>query len=477
MNLRPTQTSTFDLVRSGIQFNLAKLTRAQEQVATGKRILRPSDDAVGTSQVLSLRQQLGNVDSYLSSIDRSRQTLSLSASELQSASGLLTEARALIIQGMNGALNEDDRQIIAGQFDLLRTSLLDVANTRDGDRFLFAGTATQTTPFQEVMVNGKPTIVYAGNNGAQAVPVGSNLDVTTNVTGSEAFAKQQLSAVTLAGLSGATVGTSASSGAGYTDLVVRHESTTGALGAGLALVAGGANDTIMSDHVLTIDATAATIQLGSGVARPLPAPTDPDYSDFTIADADGSEVHIDFSAWTGADFTGTLTGNGSVSIDGTNFTAINFTETNLQLVDEAAGRVIHLDTMAISRAGEDLVTFAGAANLFDTLAGVAEDLRNSQGLDQVEILDRLNARLLEFDRGQENLTLALGRQGSRLERLESSEGRLQTLSVQLESLIGLHEDADLTSVIFDLTSAEQTLQVAQASGARLIQQSLLNFIR
>ncbi len=47
MALRPTQASNFNLVRNGIQLNLRKLVHAQEQISTGKRIQRPSDDPVG----------------------------------------------------------------------------------------------------------------------------------------------------------------------------------------------------------------------------------------------------------------------------------------------------------------------------------------------------------------------------------------------------------------------------------------------
>ena len=115
MALRPTQAFTFFQVSSGIQYNLEIMARAQQQVATGKRILRPSDDAVGSSISLSLRRQAGKIDSYLESIGAARPTLATAASELQQASTLLTEARATIIQGMNGTNSPDDRAALASE--------------------------------------------------------------------------------------------------------------------------------------------------------------------------------------------------------------------------------------------------------------------------------------------------------------------------------------------------------------------------
>ena len=72
MIARPTQASIFNLVRSGLRLNMSKLVRAQEQVATGKRILRPSDDAVGTSVALSARRQRGTIEAYRSAMATAR---------------------------------------------------------------------------------------------------------------------------------------------------------------------------------------------------------------------------------------------------------------------------------------------------------------------------------------------------------------------------------------------------------------------
>ena len=72
MNIRPTQNTNFSLVRNGLAINLSKLITAQEQVSTGKKLLRPSDDPVGASTVLGLKRQLGGVGQFLESISTSR---------------------------------------------------------------------------------------------------------------------------------------------------------------------------------------------------------------------------------------------------------------------------------------------------------------------------------------------------------------------------------------------------------------------
>ncbi|MDP6518438.1 MAG: hypothetical protein QF411_00945, partial [Planctomycetota bacterium] len=147
MSIRPTQTSIYQLVQAGMQSNLSKLIQAQEQVASGKRILRPSDDAVGTSLSLALRRQLGSISSYVGAISSSRPILDTATAQLQSGLGILTEARGLALNSLSGSLNDSDREAIAMQLESLRDSLLDVANASWGDRFLFAGTATEGRPW------------------------------------------------------------------------------------------------------------------------------------------------------------------------------------------------------------------------------------------------------------------------------------------------------------------------------------------
>jgi flagellar hook-associated protein 3 FlgL len=475
MALRPTQSSAYDQVRRGISYNTFKLGRAQEQIASGKRILRPSDDSVGTSFALSLRRRLGNVNSMQQAIESSMPFLQTAATSLEQGSQLLGEARAVIVQAVNGTLNQQNRDALADQLELVRSNLLDLANERSGERYLFAGTETGTRPFETVVVDGQERVVYRGNREEQKVLVGRDLEVSVNVDGEAVFGKFGYSGTEHFGVSGAARGTSADSGTGYHTLHVRHNATSG-YGAGI-VSAAGAMDTILGDHALVVDATAGTIRLGTGTTVAIPASTEAAYSDLELTDADGSSVRIDLSGWSGADFSGTLTGDGSVALSDGSFVALDFSATDLELTDASGRTVVHLDTTGITRSGEDLVNFTGAINLFDTLQGAIDDLRSGDSLDTEQRVERGRLRRKELDRGSPNLLVGLGRIGSRMERMNSTEQRLAEVEVHLTSLVSSTEDADFSEVALELSRAEFTLQAAQASGARLIQQTLLNYLR
>ena len=477
MHIRPTQSSTFSLVRSGLNLNFAKLALAQEHIATGKKILRPSDDVIGTAKSLRTRKQLSQLSNYMTAVDSSRPYLEASTAALQDVSGLLTEAKALITQGMNGTLNASDREIIGDQLEQLLNQLVDVSNSKFGDHYLFGGMQTDSAPFGFESVGSESRVMYRGDDNVHRVAIGSDTELGINLPGSEIFAAFEYAGASLSGSTGLALGTSANQGSGFTEIHVRHDATTGTPGAGVTLANGGADDTILQDHVLTIDGAAGTVTLGSGQALQIPQPGDANYTDFVVTNEDGAEVHLDFSAYAGGSSTATLTGEGAVSLGDGHYTPIDFSETNLQLVDDASGTVVHLDTTSVGRASDELVRFEGNVSVFDALQGAVHDLKNADSLSSADFMERMGDRLAELSRNQQNALNALGTLGARTERLNASGERLEGMDLNLQGVLSKIEDADLAEVALELSRTEQTLQLAQLTGSRLMQTSLLNFLR
>jgi flagellar hook-associated protein 3 len=475
MNIRPTQNTNYELVRAGLSLNLAKLIRAQEQVSSGKKLLRPSDDPVAAATVLALQRQLGDVARYSQAIDSARPLLDSGMAALDEAGSLLSEARGVALSGLNGTLNDSDRHSLAQDLRQLKARLLELGNTRFGERYVFGGTTTRGTPFEETEVDGQLRVVYNGDDASRSVDVGPNVEVAVNVPGSEAFGRFESGGARFVGRSGVANGSSADAGTGWGNITIRHDATSGTPGSQVALSNGGAADTLIGDRTLIIDSAAGTVRLGNGPARSLPASGAADLADFAVADENGAVVHLDFSAYDGTSSSSTLSGSGSVSIDGTTFSALDLGDADMELRD-AHGTVLHIDATGIVLATTDLYSFEGAVNAFDTLQGMIDDLENVSGLDAERVQERLSSRLSEFDRNFDNLQIALGALGSRAQRMTSGKSQLDELALQLQGLVSNNEDADLSSVILDLNRAQQTLEVAQATGARLLQNSLLNYL-
>ena len=474
--MRVNTFSAFSQVILGMRAGQLATLRAQEQLSSGRRILRPSDDPAGAARSLLLHAERARSDHTRDALASGRTQLELAGTALQHGSELLTRARELLLQGMNGTLNDDDREVVASELDQIREQLLEDANLQVDGTFVFGGTRLERRPWEEIGSGNLRRVVYRGNEFEQKIRAGADSEIAISVAGDQVFGRPVPGPARFEGLTGASSGLTANEGSGYAYLVFHHDATdAGTLGtSGVALVDGGNGDTLLGANALTIDASAGTVQLGNGPALTIPGPGE--RADVVVRNEKGGELHLDFEGWSGAAFSGVVTGQGSVSLDGDTFTTLSFSETDLELSNQDLGQVVHLNAQQVRRAGSELVTFGDTTNPFDLLQGMAQDLRNEGGLDSEDLLNRLSTRLDDLDRVHDELLLGVGVLGARTARIASADTRQEDVGLELAGRISDIEDADLSAVAIDLARSQMILQVAQAAGARVIQTSLLNFL-
>lgn len=473
--MRLSTNQTYRLVLGGLQTNLNDMVRYSEQASSGRRLNRPSDDPAAAALALGFERRIADIERSVEAAQSGRDTVDGAAGVLQEVSDLVTQVRALMIQGMNGTLDEQSRTAIADEVALLREQLVTLGNTRQGNRYLFAGSEAETPPFA---VDSSGNVTFVGNDVEQDVRIGPGVGVPINVPGSDLFMANEGTGPILSGLTGLAFGSLASEGSGDEHVTVRHDATdlSALAGSGIVSAAGGANDTLIGTSAVAVDATAGTIQLGSGEPVSIPDPSSPEYANLVVRDENGAELRLDLTAWNGADVAGAAIGDGSVSIDGTNFVAIDPLAPEVRLENPSTGAVLNVDVSGVNRAGDELVQFSGNISLFDVLDGVAADLANSGDFESGDLTERLGMRLDELDRHHNNILAGLGVLGSRSARLNDAANRLQTIEIQVQGQLSQVRDADLPETVLNLQRSEQILQLSQSVGSRLIQTSLLNFL-
>ena len=162
----------------------AKLTEVDQQIASGKRILKPSDDPSATVQILNLNTEVLKLEQYSSNIDAARTQLSQTEEVLQQSGNVLQRARELMLQANNDTLDSNNRKAIAGELSSLKSQLVALANTRDATgEYVFAGFQVGTQPFSE---EGK-SVVYAGDRAQRMTQVGSGIQMAVRDNGHEVF--------------------------------------------------------------------------------------------------------------------------------------------------------------------------------------------------------------------------------------------------------------------------------------------------
>jgi flagellar hook-associated protein 3 FlgL len=186
---RVTERLLVDKLLGNIQTNSRRFERLQEEVATGKRILRPSDDPTGTVTSLVLRSKDSENAQAQKNIDLAAGWLNATDVALQDVSAIVQRVRELTVQGANETLSQQERAALASEVDQLLEHAMQMANTRYGDRYIFGGHSTRTRPFAfQLDPSGeKVGWTYSGDDGAIERHVAPGVTMSINTPGEPVF--------------------------------------------------------------------------------------------------------------------------------------------------------------------------------------------------------------------------------------------------------------------------------------------------
>ena len=191
MNVRVTNLTQANEAIAYIQQQSAALAQVQNEVSTGIRVNVPSDDPSAFAQISQVKAASARLTTYTQNISSATDTLNNSVSTLSDVNDLLVQAQQLAQQGANAGTNsQTDRNALATQVNSLITRALNDANANPDGKPLYAGTATNTTPFTVATTNanGQPeTIAYNGAAQSASVITGQGQTVNTRYVGSAVF--------------------------------------------------------------------------------------------------------------------------------------------------------------------------------------------------------------------------------------------------------------------------------------------------
>jgi flagellar hook-associated protein 3 FlgL len=217
-------------VYNNISFTLARQTEAlfrlQEQATTGSRINRPSDDPSTGYQILTLDTEKGALENYINSLADTTSTLETSSSIVQKMASTIGQARVYITQITSGVYDEESRNRTAEAINDLLEQLVQLANTKYNDQYLYGGADTATTPYAVERANGEITAVtYQGSMESRTTNVAPGVSAGAFYVGQELFGSDNRSTPVFSGDTGAAAGTGTSSVTGDAWLSVTFDGT------------------------------------------------------------------------------------------------------------------------------------------------------------------------------------------------------------------------------------------------------------
>jgi flagellar hook-associated protein 3 FlgL len=171
------------MMNQSLQLNQERISSTTQQMASGKRILLPSDDPVDSVRLSRLRREESTVGQYRENIAAVKIRLTKNEGYLSNIVNDMMSGRDLLVWAADGSNTPDDLAAMVTPLTSLRDSLMYSANTTDHEgRYVFSGTATSTP---SITYNPPPAAlgsryVFTGNTNAQTVVVGSSITQVAN---------------------------------------------------------------------------------------------------------------------------------------------------------------------------------------------------------------------------------------------------------------------------------------------------------
>lgn len=179
--MRLTSFMVYNQIKRSLQRNMEDYARLHNQLATGKKIDKPSDDVTGTIKAMDYKLNISNNDQFTANITNLKAGFDFVDKIFSSSVSALEEIKRIAGDGATGTQTAELRDISAQGIAQFRDQLLSLANSKFNDRYIFSGFKTDTKAFDPA------TFLYQGDSGIVNAAIGTDLSVAANFTGSNTF--------------------------------------------------------------------------------------------------------------------------------------------------------------------------------------------------------------------------------------------------------------------------------------------------
>jgi flagellar hook-associated protein 3 FlgL len=182
--MRVTQSMLSGNMLRHISQSYERMGKTQEQLSTGKKISRPSDDPVVAMKGMTYRTNLTEVEQYKRNLSEAYNWMENSDAAMDKATSVLQRIRELTVQASNGTLEESQKQMIGKEITQLKEHLASVANTQVAGKYIFNGNDTTTKP---VDLN---TNTFSSNQNNVELELSKGTKIAVNINPTNVFSQK-----------------------------------------------------------------------------------------------------------------------------------------------------------------------------------------------------------------------------------------------------------------------------------------------
>ncbi len=181
--MRVTNNMLISTMIYNLDNNLERINDYQNQMASGKKIDKPSDDPVLASRVLKYRSDLSQLDMFEQNAEDARSWMDITESSVNDAIQTMQRIRELTVKAASGVYTLEEKETIASEIEELRDHIIQDGNTSYAGRYVFSNyytdeplfneDGTYNIPMTSQVVNTREPIIYG-------IAVGEEMDVNTS---------------------------------------------------------------------------------------------------------------------------------------------------------------------------------------------------------------------------------------------------------------------------------------------------------
>lgn len=428
-----------------------RLGKIQDQFASGKKITRPSQDPVIAMNGMRYRSQVVEVEQFQRNLGEVYNWLDNADSALDKTTQALHRIRELAVQASNDTYEATQRANIAKEIEQLFDHVVEMANTKSNGKYIFNGTNTTTSPIDRSKMDMGISAIqnYVSKEAdlqiTHAGKIYKDADLTST-PGTAVLTNDKGETLTI------NYDTPSS--------MIKHEYITTGLpnneeftnAENIELAFGGkkftydsTNPIAPNSYIFKNGTETITIDLSGPTAK--------------IEYSDGANTKTLSEKQVGYFQTETLKENQIVISDRT---AVS---TNEEKVTVELLKGVVIDTNIRPQNVFNNALFGDIIALKNLLED--PDARHEDITKAMDV----------FDKHIDNFVSERAELGARVNRAEMIEERQMEQEVIAKRIMSNNEDADMEKVIIDLTTQESVHRAALAAGARIIQPTLMDFLR
>ncbi|MDD9148052.1 MULTISPECIES: flagellar hook-associated protein FlgL [unclassified Sporolactobacillus] len=185
--MRITQGMMTNNILQNMSMGYGKLADYQNQLATGKKITRPSQDPVVASMGIAYRTDVNHITQYQKNVTTADKWLQSSDSALSQVNDVLDTIRELTNQASNDTYTPAQRQTIGDQISQLTQQLVTIGNTQIGGQYIFSGEDSQNPLLTEDSTGAVSINSTALANPSLSVNVNDGVSMPINVNPNQVF--------------------------------------------------------------------------------------------------------------------------------------------------------------------------------------------------------------------------------------------------------------------------------------------------